>query len=66
MGGPRVACADDAPDALVQSAANRTARQEMTMDAKVKKKAEGGCPVVHGGGQRARTNRDWWPGRLRL
>jgi catalase-peroxidase len=34
------------------------------MDTTVEKKAAGGCPVAHG--QRARTNRDWWPDRLRL
>jgi catalase-peroxidase len=27
--------------------------------------SDGKCPVAHGGGRR-RTNRDWWPGSLRL
>src|ERR1700678_3188176 len=34
------------------------------MDAKVEDKGAGGCPVMHGSG--GRSNRDWWPNRLRL
>ncbi|HKT53770.1 MAG TPA: catalase/peroxidase HPI, partial [Caulobacteraceae bacterium] len=34
------------------------------MDAKVEDNTPGKCPVVHGQG--GRTNRDWWPDRLRL
>jgi catalase-peroxidase len=34
------------------------------MDAKVEDKAAGGCPVMHGRG--GRSNRDWWPNKLRL
>jgi catalase-peroxidase len=34
------------------------------MDAKVEDNAPGKCPVVHGRG--GKTNRDWWPDRLRL
>ena len=30
----------------------------------VKDKAEGKCPVAHGG--RTRSNRDWWPEQLDL
>jgi len=34
------------------------------MDAKVEDNAPGKCPVIHARG--GRTNRDWWPDRLRL
>ncbi|HEX4709864.1 catalase/peroxidase HPI [Phenylobacterium sp.] len=34
------------------------------MDAKVEDNAPGKCPVIHGRG--GKTNRDWWPDRLRL
>jgi catalase-peroxidase len=34
------------------------------MDAKVEDKGAGGCPVMLGSG--GRSNRDWWPNRLRL
>jgi catalase-peroxidase len=34
------------------------------MDAKVDDRIAGQCPVAHGKG--GRTNRDWWPGALRL
>jgi len=34
------------------------------MDTKVDDKSAGGCPVAHGAG--GRSNRDWWPDRLRL
>ncbi|HXV00765.1 MAG TPA: catalase/peroxidase HPI [Caulobacteraceae bacterium] len=34
------------------------------MDTKVDDKGPGGCPVVHGRG--GRTNREWWPSKLRL
>jgi catalase-peroxidase len=37
---------------------------ETNMDAKADDKSTGGCPVAHG--RAARTNRDWWPDRLRL